>query len=286
MRLIDNWLRKRSAVAFLEDQRARGLLKDETFEAICSSLAVAGQFTGNLVKAYEMYLGKQVDSKRFNQWLENDTIGKWWKATWVVMRKGKLDTPYLPVPGSIGGAMPGKLYGDKNAAYSEPAASYRSCMDRLLSTHQISLEGPPNVDVLIREVGTVSKWIALEGMRRSGRVSDPPTGADQVLGMLITLVAADHISRLASAPLEECGMLGCYALSRDLTGNIQEIVHSILDDATRLHNGMASKHPELLDSIGNSVAAFFSSNSDVHLDHIGGSFVDLLGLAGRPSQRD
>ena len=77
MRLIDNWLRKRSAVAFLEDQRARGLLKDETVEAICSSLAVAGQFTGNLVKAYEMYLGKRVDSKRFNQWLENDTEGKW-----------------------------------------------------------------------------------------------------------------------------------------------------------------------------------------------------------------
>ena len=99
-----------------------------------------------------------------------------------VGRDAKGKTGYaISLPGSIAGAMPGKLYGDKNAAYSEPAASYRSCMDRLLSTHQISLEGPPNVDVLIREVGTVSKWIALEGMRRSGRVSDPPTGADQLL---------------------------------------------------------------------------------------------------------
>ena len=72
-------------------------MTDEQFEVICKMLSMGAMMTGNLQEAYEMAQGKPVDTEQFSDWLSDDDEGRWWHATWVILRKGQPDTEYNPV---------------------------------------------------------------------------------------------------------------------------------------------------------------------------------------------
>lgn len=97
MGIVANWLRKKNAAAYLDDQLSTGGMTVEQFDAICMQLSMGGLMTGNLQEAHEMGIGKTVPMAEFLDWLENDKEGRWYKAMWVMLRKGKLDSPYSSV---------------------------------------------------------------------------------------------------------------------------------------------------------------------------------------------
>lgn len=79
---------------FIDAQIAQGKMTDEQFEVICSMLSMGAMMAGNLQEAYEIVQGKPVDTEDFSAWLSDNEEGRWWHATWVILRKGKPDTEY------------------------------------------------------------------------------------------------------------------------------------------------------------------------------------------------
>jgi hypothetical protein len=152
-------------------------------------------------------------------------------------------------------------------------AKNRFRLANLMEAHLIELAGPADIDQTVNQVGSVSRWIAMRGLH-AACASDVHASVPQLMvGMVVALIAADHLSRIVGADRNECAILSCYSLSHELMGTIHK---TCFMHALELHNALMVSQPQVLAEIGTTIAALSGDNDDKHLDHLGRLVADLL----------
>jgi hypothetical protein len=159
------------------------------------------------------------------------------------------------------------------------AASYRTNVDRILTAHDIPLEGPPDMDRLEREVATIAKWLALQAIHRSSIGDGRLQGDDRLVAMIIALIATDYLSARAETKFEPAGLLACYSLSHELCGEIEE---ERFGEATATFNSLSTQRAKVLAAVGNQIALFYTKQADESLKRLGELF-DIMRKHLRPN---
>ncbi|WP_040820407.1 hypothetical protein [endosymbiont of Tevnia jerichonana] len=145
-------------------------------------------------------------------------------------------------------------------------ASFRDSLDKILSSYPVDiLEN--SEDKLVNEVIAVSKLIAEEAVKRSGRTLSKLTDDEMYTCMLIAFVASDHVSRLAEVSFEVVSTVACAVLA---VHRSPEEIGQLTNEVINGHNQMASDPSQVkaLQAIGNQVSKFFSTADETYLNKL------------------
>jgi hypothetical protein len=151
------------------------------------------------------------------------------------------------------------------------AASFRDSLDRIIKDYSLSVPDNSGENKLEHEVIAVSKFIAKESVKRSGREISHLNDDEAYIAMLIGFVTADHVSRLAHVSFEVTSTIVCTVL----------MAHKPVEDIGRLtnevingYNRMATSPDEgkVLQAIGTQVSNFFLTSKEEFLNKLGELF--------------
>ena len=145
------------------------------------------------------------------------------------------------------------------------AASYRPKMDRILASRAIFVAANDK-DRLLNEATEVVSFVIADSLHRSGKtlkfLSEKERG---VLGIL-TMVASDHLSRMAAASFEMTTMAVFLGLFSPSIG--AEAAGMLLNESGENFNQL-SRDPRTalgISQYGKLVSKFFDTNEDVYLE--------------------
>ena len=146
------------------------------------------------------------------------------------------------------------------------AADFRYELDHILQTHRLSVD-PNSPDKLLSEIVAVAVFITEKALELAGRDVTQFTVSEATAATVVTVVAADHLSRLAEKPFEVTGLGAGYALWGHFgPENAAEIVHDAASNFNRL--SLSSADHGIVSVTGAAIAKFFTSGDVRHLEAI------------------
>lgn len=148
------------------------------------------------------------------------------------------------------------------------ATQFRHNLDQILSAHSLGVE-KETTNKLALEVISVVVFITRKSIEFAGRDYRSLSESEAFAASLVSIVAADHITRLAHLPFEAvCLVVGAALWGPSMGGEkAAELFHDALEEFNRL--AQHPEHQKLLTAIGNNVAKFFSSNDMEYLKKVG-----------------
>ena len=147
------------------------------------------------------------------------------------------------------------------------AIRFRENLDRILVTYSLQAD-PTSRHKLLGEVAQVVVLITKKAMEFSGKDYENLSEKEAFAVGLVTIVAADHLSRLARVEFELTGLAAGHALWTPLFGASKsaEIVTSAASEFNRL--SQSPGHSEIIIAIGKNVANFFNTNDLGHIQNL------------------
>ena len=139
------------------------------------------------------------------------------------------------------------------------AVRFRENLDRILVTYNLHVD-PTARHKLLGEVAQAVVLITKKAIEYSGKDYEKLSEKEAFVVGLVTIVAADHLSRLAKVEFELTGLAAGHALWTPLFGATKsaEIVTSAASEFNWL--SQSPQHSEIIIAIGKNVANFFDTN--------------------------
>lgn len=139
------------------------------------------------------------------------------------------------------------------------AIRFRENLDRILLIYNLQVD-PVGPHKLLGEVAQAVVLITKKTIEFSGKDYETLSEGEAFVVGLVTVVAADHLSRLAKVEFELTGLAAGHALWTPLFGETKaaEIVTSSASEYNRL--SQSPQLSEIVTEIGKNVANFFETN--------------------------